>query len=202
MTAAARAWAGVAALLAIGTLIAWWLPSPLLDWQPALAAQQPWRCWTAAFVHWSEWHLVGNLIGTVLLALLGVAAELPRGFAWAWLAAWPLTHLGLLTQPALAHYGGLSGVLHAGAAVVALALCLGRGRRRWAGAALGLGLLVKIGFERPWLGPLQVPQGWEIALAPAAHASGALAGVLCAGLAALVALSCGPASRPPPETSP
>ena len=29
--------------------------------------------------------------------------------AWAWFVAWPLTHLGLLLQPSLLHYGGLSG---------------------------------------------------------------------------------------------
>jgi hypothetical protein len=40
----------------------------------------------------------------------------------AWVCAWPLTQLGLLMRPDLSHYGGLSGVLHAGAAIVALHL--------------------------------------------------------------------------------
>ena len=36
--------------------------------------------------------------------------------------AWPLTHLSLLARPEVMHYGGLSGVLHAGVAVAALGL--------------------------------------------------------------------------------
>ena len=42
--------------------------------------------------------------------------------ALAWALAWPLTHLALLAEPALLRYGGLSGVLRAGAAVAAVAL--------------------------------------------------------------------------------
>jgi LCP family protein required for cell wall assembly len=52
------------------------------------------------------------------------------------------------------------------------------------GAAIAAGLLLKIVLERPWAGPLSHPAGWDIALAPLAHASGALSGALCT-LAAL-----------------
>jgi hypothetical protein len=34
-------------------------------------------------------------------------------------------------------------------------------------------------LERPWAGPLAQPAGWDIALAPLAHATGAAAGALC-----------------------
>ncbi len=156
------------------------MPSFWLDWQPALAWSQPWRWWSAAFVHWSAQHLVANLGGVLVVAALGHVAGLPRRCAWAWLLAWPLTHLALLVQPTLAHYGGLSGVLHAGVAVAATELVRqGRGPRRLIGAMLALGLVVKILFEAPWAGPLRNAAGWDIAIAPLAHATGAAAGALC-----------------------
>lgn len=202
LTQPGRAWTALAATLAAGTLLGWWLPSPVLDWQPGLWAGQPWRLVSAAFVHWSALHLGGNVAGAAVVAVLGRVARLPTAAALAWLAAWPLTHLGLLLQPALAHYGGMSGVLHAGVAVAGLWIVrTGRGRARAIGLAVLLGLAVKIVLERPWAGPLARPQGWDIALAPLAHASGALAGLLCAAVAlALVRTRAGtmpPTMRPP-----
>lgn len=175
------AWVVLSALLGTGALIAWFADRPLLDWQPALAWSQPWRWWTAAWVHLSPMHLMVNLLGTALLAALGWVARCAGRDAAAWLVAWPLTHLGLLLQPALAHYGGLSGVLHAGVVVAAIGLAR---RERQARRALGLvllaGVAVKLFLEQPWQGPLRVLPGWDIAIAPAAHLSGAFAGALCA----------------------
>jgi hypothetical protein len=103
---------------------------------------------------------------------------------WAWACAWPLTQLGLLVQPDLSHYGGLSGVLHAGAAVVAVHLIrTGPRAHRIVGAALAVGLLVKVLGEAPWGPPLRTPPGWDIATAPLAHATGLMAGALCAVVA-------------------
>lgn len=119
-----------------------------------------------------------------MLAALGWAARCERRDAAAWLLAWPLTHLGLLLQPALTHYGGLSGVLHAGVVVAALGLVRRERRaRRALGLALLAGVAVKILVEQPWQGPLRVLPGWDFAIAPAAHLSGACAGALCALLA-------------------
>jgi rhomboid family GlyGly-CTERM serine protease len=178
------AWTRVAAALAAAALLGWWLPAPWLDWQPALALSEPWRWWSAAFVHWSPLHLGANLAGALLVGALGHAARLPPALAWAWLAAWPLTHLALAVQPALAHYGGLSGLLHAGVAIVAVTLCWrGARRQRWIGVLLAAGLTVKLLLEAPWLGPLQRRAGWDIAIAPLAHLSGAIAGAACAALA-------------------
>lgn len=165
----------------LGALVAWPLPAALLDWQPGLASTEPWRAFSAAFVHWSTQHLAANLGAAALLLALGWAARLPRAAALAWLAAWPLTHLGLLLKPELAHYGGLSGVLHAALAVAASWLLVrSRGARRAIGAALALGLVVKVMAERPFGEPLRQAAGWDIALAPVAHASGAIAGFACA----------------------
>ena len=175
-------WVGLSLLLALGSLLGMSMPSVLFDWQPAQALTEPWRWWTAAWVHWSGQHLLANLAGAAVLAALGLAARLPAHAALAWLLAWPLTQLGLLARPDLARFGGLSGVLHAGVAIAVLQLLLHeRGRRRWVGAALGLGLLAKLALEAPWGPALRNVAGWDIALAPWSHASGALAGVL-AGL--------------------
>lgn len=184
MSAGVRAWGLLSALLAAGSVLTWWLPAASLDWQPELAAAEPWRAWSAAFVHWSPQHLGTNLLAAAVVGAYGWAAQVPRAQAWAWCAAWPLTHLGLLLQPDLAHYGGLSGVLHGGVAIVSLWLLLRqRGARRAVGAAVTLGLLIKLASEQPWGPPLQRSQEWDIAVAPLAHASGALAGLLCGAIA-------------------
>jgi rhomboid family GlyGly-CTERM serine protease len=180
------AWIGLSALLAAGALVGWLAPSAGLDWQPGRAAAEPWRAFSAAFVHWSERHLLANLAGLALVAALGAAARLPRAAALAWLVAWPLTHLGLLARPELAHYGGLSGVLHAGVSVAAIWLVVcARGRTRLIAGAVVAGLAVKIVLERPWGAALVRPADWDIAIAPLAHATGALAGLLAAALALL-----------------
>ncbi len=157
------------------------LPTVLLDWQPGLAWREPWRAWSAAFVHYSRLHLAANVAGLLLVAALGTAARLPTLAALAWLAAWPLTQFGLLVQPQLLHYGGLSGVLHAGVAAGALQLVRRRaGGERWIGAALLAGLFVKVLGEAPWGPVLRHPADWDIAVAPVAHACGLAAGLLCA----------------------
>ena len=183
LTTGERSWPALAGGLAAASVLAWWWPAALIDWQPALAGSQPWRAWTGAFVHWSELHLAANLAGTAVVGALGLVARLPPKMALAWFVAWPLTQLSLLLRPELAHYGGLSGVLHAGVAVVALWLIvMERGRRRLIGGAIAAGLVAKIVLEAP-LGPeLREVGGWDIKIAPLAHASGALAGAVCAAV--------------------
>jgi len=181
----AAAWCAVGVLVVAPALAAWARPSAaaLLAWRPDAWLAEPWRWWSAAWVHQSALHLGANLAGAALVVALGVAARLPPRAAAAWALAWPLTHLGLLAMPALRAYGGLSGVLHAGVAVVALALALRATRaERRVGWAIGTGLAFKVLAETPWRAPLVHPPGWDVAVAPVAHASGALAGVLAAAL--------------------
>ena len=181
------AWLSLGALLIVGSLLAWWLPAMRLDWQPQHAASEPWRAFSAAFVHWSPLHLGANLLAAAVVCAYGWAARVPSAQAAAWLAAWPLTQLGLLAQPALAHYGGLSGVLHAGVAIVTLWLLVEqRGRARAVGALVLIGLLLKLASEQPWGPPLRSSAEWDIAVAPLAHLSGAAAGLLCGALALLL----------------
>ncbi len=184
MMAPGQAWLALAALLAAGSVLAWWAPAWTLDWQPTLASSEPWRAFTAAFVHWSPLHLGANLGATAAVAAFGWAAKLPPRAALAWGVAWPLTHVGLLLRPELAHYGGLSGMLHGGVAVVVLwLLVLERGRRRAIGAMVAAGLVAKLWLEQPWGPALRQAADWDIALAPLSHATGAVAGLLCGGLA-------------------
>jgi rhomboid family GlyGly-CTERM serine protease len=174
------AWGACAAALIGGALLAWWLPAAVLDWQPARAFEQPWRWWTAAWVHWSVQHLVANLGAALAVAGFGIAGRMPASAALAWLVAWPLGHGLLLLQPALAHYGGLSGVLHAGVAVAVVHMVVrGDPRQRWVGACVLAGLGVKLLLEAPWGEPLRRSAEWDIAVAPIGHATGALAGLVC-----------------------
>jgi rhomboid family GlyGly-CTERM serine protease len=182
-----RAWVGLAALLAAGACLSSAAATGSIDWQPALAWREPWRAWTAAFLHFSALHLGANLAGVALVAAFGFVARVPRAGVVAWAVAWPLTQLGLLARPDLLHYGGLSGVLHAGVAIGAVFLIVeGRGRRRLVGVATAALLAAKVVGESPWGEALRHPPGWDMALAPAAHASGLLAGLATAAAAALV----------------
>lgn len=185
---APRAWASVAIGLALGALALWSAPRETLDWQPGLALTQPWRLWTAAFVHLSPLHLQANLLGCAVVATFGIVAGLPRAATWAWLAAWPLTHGALALQPLLLHYGGLSGLLHAGVAVAAWQLAWQeRGRPRWIGWAVLAGLAAKLALEQAWAWPTQAVAGWDIRIAPLAHLTGAGAGLLCGTVAQVIA---------------
>ena len=197
-TAGRAAWLGVALLLAAAALAGWPMPRNVLDWQPALAFTEPWRAVTAVGVHYSGQHLGVNLAGLIVTALFGVVARPPVPIAWAWLAAWPSTQFGLLMKPELLHYGGLSGVLHAGfAVIVAFLLVTGTRAQRWVAAAVLIGGVAKLLNEAPWGPALRHPPGWDIAIAPLAHTTGALAGVLCAVLALVWSRRARTASTPP-----
>ena len=181
MRRATAAWLCVAALFAACALAGWAVPRETIDWQPGLAFSEPWRAFTPIGVHYSSAHLIGNLAGIALAGVYGVAAMVPPRLAWAWLAAWPLTHLGLLVRPELLHYGGLSGVVHAGvAAIVVWVLATGHTRaQRWVGALVAIGFVAKLLSEAPWGATFRHPEGWDIAVAPLVHTTGALAGALC-----------------------
>jgi rhomboid family GlyGly-CTERM serine protease len=155
------------------------------DWQPGLAFSQPWRWWSAAWVHWGDIHLRMNLAACALLGWLGWRARLGPGAALAWGLAWPLSSLALLAQPSLLHYGGLSAVLHAGVVIVAWALILRPGRDRWLGALMAAGLMLKLITEQPWAHTLQPLPEAGFSLAPGAHVAGVAAGllVMCIGSA-------------------
>ncbi len=191
-----RAWLALALLLALGGAFGYGHSAESFDWQPALAFAEPWRAFSAAFVHYSKLHLIGNAAGLALTAAYGWAARVPPRIALAWFVAWPLTQFGLLVQPGLLHYGGLSGVVHAGVAIVTLHVIVAG--HRWVGGTILAMLFVKLITESPFGAPLQHVSGWDIALAPIAHATGVAAGLLCGGVAETIARA---TRAGPPQTS-
>lgn len=182
------AWAAVTVLLLLPALAigpADPLALQLLAWRPQQALQEPWRWWSAAWVHLTPGHRWADLAGGLLVGLLGVVAALPRHAAWAWALAWPLTHLSLLLQPTLGRYVGLSGVLYAGVAVLAVLLLAQPGRpraQRGLGVLLVLALLLRLVTDRAWERVLYQPAGGDFAVAPLAHAAGMFWGALGAAL--------------------
>jgi rhomboid family GlyGly-CTERM serine protease len=159
------------------------LPAETLAWQGLLAA--PWRLWTSAFAHWTPWHLEMNLAGCAVLALVGWRARLDaRDTAATWVALL-LAPLGLLLRPDLGGYAGLSGALHAATAVIAYALLRRAGRERAVGLGIALGLALKIALEQPWGPALQTVPGLDFPLAPWAHLSGVVAGLVASLLVRL-----------------
>lgn len=182
--ASAPSWLALSLLLGGASLVTWvavdWgLSRHGLDWQPSRAWSEPWRMFTASVVHLSPIHLAGNLLALALVAWLGMAANLPSRCTWAWVASIPLCHLALLAQPEVLYYGGLSGISHAGVAIVVTELLVhGRRSQQAIAAALGVGLLAKIWSESPWGTGLRIVPGWDIAVVPWAHASGVVAGVV------------------------
>lgn len=182
------AWAGLGALLLLPAWGVWGTPTvqAALAWRADTVLGEPWRLWSAAWVHLSGLHLAANTAGALLVIALGLAAAVPPRATLAWALTWPLTHAALAAVPAVARYGGLSGVLHAGVAVVAMVLFLRAGKtEQRLGLALGAGLALKLLLESPWH-PVTRSEGWDFPVAPIAHAAGALLG---AGLAWLL---CGP----------
>jgi rhomboid family GlyGly-CTERM serine protease len=181
----AGSWCTVAIVFGACSLTTWLLvhlgvSRTHLDWQPALWWSQPWRLYSAAWVHYSPMHLGGNLLALALVAWLGAAAHMRWPATLAWLLSMPLCHMALLARPEVLHYGGLSGISHGGVAVVVSWLLLhGLPAQRRIAALLGLGLVAKIWTESPGGEGLRMVVGWDIAVVPWAHASGVVAGALC-----------------------
>ncbi len=215
-----RLWWALCLALALPTLLLnaalrTWLPqgSVPLDmavtgWPPLAQAlvmrpdaglsQPPWVWWSTAWLHGSTPHLLRNLAGLVLMAALGTLMRPSRQAALAGWLAWPLTQLGMLMEPSLSSYVGLSGVLHAGVAVLALHAAMAPLRQpvsqslsqlapsvaglRIGAIALLLGLAVKVLMENPWSQALVASTSSAINVAPWAHLSGCAAGALATGV--------------------
>lgn len=174
-------WLLTCVALALGSVLAVAADRTLLDWQPQRAWPEAWRWWSAALAHFTPMHLGLNLLATALVAAYGWAARVPAVVALAWVASWPFTHLALLAKPELAHYGGLSGVLHGGVAATTVWLVLrGAGAQRVVGWMMALGQCAKLLLEQPWGAALHPPGEVDVAVAPLAHASGSIAGALLA----------------------
>ena len=197
--AQARAWAACCLAWAVLSLGFHALSGGAWEWRYDLAWGEPWRWWSAAWVHFGATHLAMNLAGCGVVAALGRAARLGSLWVWAWVLAWPLSHLGLLLhEPGLA-FRGLSGVLHAGVAVASVALigAQDRRQRRW-GGILAVGLALKVLWELPQPGDWALGPGGDFVVATGAHVGGVLSGWAVASALAFKARGWRAASGPRP----
>lgn len=169
-----------------------WVLHPDQGWD-----QSPWSWWATAWVHGSAPHLHQNLAALVALMLLAWISAISKRAALAWFIAWPMTHVGMLMRPELNTYIGMSGVLHAGAAIIALYQMMEPKQRpfRWIGLILAAGMGIKILMENPWTTVLFMSKSSAINVAPWAHFCGLMAGLIGGGLTLLMA------RRSPPNSS-
>lgn len=184
-----RAWVLLCLLHGVASMLLWWAHEPAvqaLTWHAGPWLGQPWTWWTSAWVHLGTPHLIGNQLALGALTAAGWWLRTPRSATLAWALCWPLLQvsLGLWPQPDFAV--GLSGLLHAGVAVLGLHALIGPapGRERPWGAVLLGGLLLKLLIEQAWQQPVAWSPDHEMWVLQAAHLVGAAWGVLLGALSA------------------
>lgn len=184
MNQASRTWLALCALHGVASMLMWWAGDRAVDaltWRADGWLQQPWTLWTSPWVHMNTPHLIGNQVALGALAAFAWTIRPTLACALAWLLAWPLTQLSLLLWPQIGYAVGLSGLLHAGAMVLAVQLILKRiavpKARRW-GGLLALGLLAKLALESGWSYPVVWNAGNEMSVVQAAHLAGAFWGAV------------------------
>ena len=144
-------------------------------WHHDLWRTQPWTLWTAPLLHFLWPHLLGNALALAALAVLGTALKATPRDARALLLAWPLGTLALTLWPAVGGFYGLSGLVHAAAAIVALR-ALADPPLRWLGLLVGGGLMIKLAIERGWAVPVAFDSAWGFNVVLAAHLASASVG--------------------------
>ena len=166
------------ALLWLALLRGWVTPDAVV-WRYESWRQAPWTLWTAPLLHLMAPHALGHALALTALAVLGKALEAPPRDALALLLAWPLGTLALVMAPGVGAYYGLSGPVHAAAAVLALR-ALAQRDTRVLGLLLAGGMLVKLALERAWQLPVGFDSGWGFNVVLAAHlvSAGVGAGLL------------------------
>ncbi|MDO5626403.1 MAG: hypothetical protein Q4G71_17160 [Pseudomonadota bacterium] len=172
----------VAASTALGiTAALGWLTPYALIWHADGWRQAPWTLWTAAFIHLQPAHGLAGALALGALGVLGMALGAGRRDALALLIAWPLGTLALVRWPQVAGVYGLSPLIHAAAAVLAVR-ALGRADTRWLGLLMAGGLLVKLALERGWAVPVAFNAGWGFNVVYAAHLTSAIVATAAAVL--------------------
>lgn len=166
------------------SVVLWGSANPWADaltWNAGTWTQQPWTLWTSAWVHLSAPHLIGNLLVLAAYLTIGWVARPDARCTLAWLLAWPLVQLSLLLWPDVRQVVGLSGLLHAGALVVAVHLALNRlpiRRARFWGVLLAVAVLSKVALEQAWHRPLVWDDTHELFVVQVAHLAGVTWGIL------------------------
>ncbi len=184
MKPSARDWLLLCALHGVASMLLWWASKDLtgaLTWQAMDWQSRPWTLWTTAWVHLNTPHLIGNQMALGAMTAMAWIVHPPRLCTLAWLLAWPLTTLTLLWWPQIGYAVGLSGVLHAGALVLAVHLLFKRmavpKARRW-GGLLALAVMSKLMLEQGWSHPVVWSPGNEMSVVQAAHLAGSAWGLV------------------------
>jgi hypothetical protein len=165
MKPSARDWLLLCALHGVASMLLWWSGKGLVDaltWQAMDWRAQPWTLWTTAWVHNNTPHLIANQMALGAMTALAWIVRPPRLCTLAWLLAWPLSTLTLLWWPQIGYAVGLSGVLHAGALVLAVHLLFKR-------------LAVPKALEQH---PVVWSSGNEMSVVQAAHLAGSAWGLV------------------------
>jgi hypothetical protein len=201
-----RSWLLLCALHGVASILLWWAQPAMLDlltWRADDGARHLWTVWTSAWVHPSTPTLIGHQMALGVLTAFAWVVRPPWSATLAWLLAWPLAQLSLGLWPQIGYAVGLSAVLHAAWAVLAVQLLQGRigmpQARRW-GALMLLGLLLRLGLERAWDHPVVWDGGNDRSLVQALHLTGAFWGLTLGVLARWLPERRRSRSRPlPPE---
>ena len=187
----ARSWLLVCAVHGVASMLLWWARAGMVEaltWRDEQWLEQPWTLWTSAWVHMNTPHLISNQLALGCLTAFAWVIRPDARCTLAWLLAWPLVQVCLPLWPQIGYSTGLSGVLHAGATILAVHLLLKRMNvpkaQRWGGLLL-LGLVLKVALERGWSSPVVWDAGSNISVVQAAHLCGVLAGLLLGAATAL-----------------
>ncbi len=177
-------WLLVCAMHGVATWLPWGIGIGAIDamtWHAQDWQERPWTLWTSAWVHMNTPDLIGNQLALGALTAFAWLVRPDWRCTLAWLLAWPLAQASLLLWPQIGYAVGLSGLLHAGAMVLAVQLMLGRmaipKARRW-GGLLAFALLLKLALERGWAYPVVWDPSNSMSVVQAAHLSGAAWGML------------------------
>jgi membrane associated rhomboid family serine protease len=181
----AKLWLSLCLIHAVASMLVWWAGGPVaqaLTWRADSWAQHPWTLWTTSWVHINTPHLIGNQLAVGALAAMAWLVRPNAVASVAWLLAWPTVALVLPWWPHIGYAVGLSGLIHAAVAVVAVHLwwcpdLTFPSRRRW-GALLAAGLTAKLALEQGWHWPVVWSNSADMSVVQAAHLTGAVAGVV------------------------
>jgi hypothetical protein len=200
-----KLWLSLCLLHAVASMLVWWAGAPVaqaLTWRADTWVQHPWTLWTTPWVHIHTPHLIGNQLAVGALAAMAWLIRPNVVASLAWLLAWPVVALALPWWPHIGYAVGLSGLIHAAVAVVAVQLLWGhtprvpRGRR-W-GGLLAAGLCAKLALEQGWHWPVVWSNSANMSVVQAAHLSGAVAGAAFSLLLAAVHRRWAPSLKRPP----
>jgi len=189
----AKLWLSLCLLHAVASMLVWWAGAPVgqaLTWRADTWGQHPWTLWTTPWVHINTPHLIGNQLAVGAFAAMAWLVRPNAVASVAWLLAWPTVALVLPLWPHIGYSVGLSGLIHAAVAVVAVHLLLRQDpfvprSRRW-GGFLVAGLCAKLALEQGWHWPVVWSNSADMSVVQAAHLTGAVAGAVFSAVLALV----------------